>query len=432
MFGKRKGREPVQQPEPAPRKPSPTQGGVGRLGTVIVNRSALAKAGEPGNYALIQAVVNFTNAMTGDGLYTRFELPEKALQAFHADFYLAQVLNGGHSQFIHNSFGNLPFVITDVRAGLAGMRAEKILAIFERAAAWIAANPDEAKKQTGFEGGRAALLDELDSAFYDANKETPMIAQSSLWIKDWPELRAVDDADYVEAIRRVIMLNPLREERLLWTSIRNLLTQTMDWFQVGVRLACASMPEPAVVVGIGGGSIMEIEGAQQMAFLVRASGAQNRYCVVTNDHAAAYESIQPVHPMPGTMDADPDATARIARLRGRNVGKKLAHVKRETIAGIIELAGEYYAPAAIDLLLRKAGVDPREAMVSPATIEPGSEGPGVKWLILAGNEPFYGLSLPRGSVLLRPGQKDAVAMVTKQDAEAHAKRAAAGAIKAPE
>jgi len=107
-------------------------------------------------------------------------------------------------------------------------------------------------------------------------------------------------------------------------------------------------------------------------------------------------------------------------------------VKRETIAGVIELAGEYYAPSALDLLLRRAGIDPHGAVVAPAAIEPGSGGPGIKWLIFAGGEPLYGLSLPMGSVLLRPGQKESVALVSRADAEAHAKRAAAGAIKAPE
>ena len=71
--------------------------------------------------------------------------------------------------------------------------------------------PDDVSKQTGFEGGRAPLLDELDSLFYAADKAAPMINQSARWIASWPELRAVDDADYPEAIRRVrqVMSQPL-------------------------------------------------------------------------------------------------------------------------------------------------------------------------------------------------------------------------------
>jgi hypothetical protein len=170
MFGKRKSKEPMQQPDPnlrptAPGAASEPPNRLSMLSTVIVPRSALAKGGEPGDYALVQAVVKFFHAMTQQGLYSRFELAPRALQAFHADFYLAQVNHGGHSQFIHNCFQNLPVVLADVHAGLMGMNAQRFPPIFEHAAAWIAANSDEVKKQTGFAGGGAPLLDELDSAF---------------------------------------------------------------------------------------------------------------------------------------------------------------------------------------------------------------------------------------------------------------------------
>lgn len=434
MFGKRKGREPVRQPDPTPRRAFTQPTGAGTLGTVIVKRSQAAKAGEPGNYDLIQGLVNFVNAMTQDGLYSRFEIPQKAMQAYHADFYLAQVLNGGHSQFIHNSFGNLPFVVKDTRAALEGMKADALLAIFERAASWIEANPEEVKKQTGFEGGRAPLLDELDTAFYKANDATPMIVQSSLWIKSWPELRAVDDTDYVEAMRRVILLNPLREERLLADSVVRLVKQTMDWFLVGVGLACANSENKEVVLSIGGGSVMEIEGQQQMAFYVRTSADQPRYCVVTKEHAALYECIEPANNAP---DADVsglenDATARLARYRGKQVGRRLSYVKRETIAGVIELSGEYLAAGAIDLLLRRANADPQNAVVAARSIEIRQGAPIVDWLVLAGNQAFVVISHKNGSALLSPMDSKHLATVRTDEIRAHLDRAAAGRIKAPD
>lgn len=431
MFGKRKGREPVQQPDPTPRRPAPT--GAGTLGTVIVRRSTLAKAGEPGNYDLIQGLVNFVNAMTHDGLYSRFEIQQKAMQAYHADFYLAQVLNGGHSQFIHNCFANLPFVIKDVRAALQGMKADSILAIFERAAAWIEANPAEVKQQTGFDGGRAALLDELDTAFYKANDETPMIVSSSLWIKSWPELRAVDDADYVEAIRRVIMLNPLREERLIANSIVNLVTQTIDWFQVGVSLACSSGEKVELKLSIGGGSLMEIEGKHEMAFFVRTNAPQPRYVVVTKEHAAAYEHIDTSH-MPALDPADEHLSGddRIARRRGRSVGRKLSHVKRETIAGVIELSSDYLTAGAIDLLLRRAGIDPHGAAVTARPVEPRAGGPIGNWFVAAGGQVLYVVCHKNGSALLDPTNGKDHGAVRMDEVKAHLDRAAAGRIKAPE
>jgi hypothetical protein len=317
MFGKRQGREPVQQPDGSRRPHTPS--GAGKLSTVIVPRSSLAKAGEPGNYALIQAVINFVNAMTRDGVYARFELTDKAMQAFHSDFYLAQVLNGGHSQFIHNCFQNLPFVVEDVRAGLTGMEARAFLPIFEQAAAWIIANPEEAKKQTGFEGGRAPFLDELDTQFYAANQDTPMIQLSSLWIKAWPELRPVDDADYVEAMNRAFLLNPLREQRLAANSLTHLVKHTLDPFLVSLGHACATAERPEIVISLGGGSIMEIEGKVQMAFYVRTNASRARYAVITKDHTTLYEHIEPIDVKPLREPSMDKLTGdqRIARERGR-------------------------------------------------------------------------------------------------------------------
>src|SRR4030095_16146712 len=93
-------------------------------------------------YVLVSAVVNFVNAMMSQGLYSRYEIPAKALQAYHADYYLAQVNNGGHHQFIHNSGGALKFAVPDIRGGLSGMAAEAHLAIFEEMAALLEKFPD--------------------------------------------------------------------------------------------------------------------------------------------------------------------------------------------------------------------------------------------------------------------------------------------------
>src|SRR5262245_6538776 len=231
MFGRFSRNKDQERMATAPAQRA--QSAAGTLAHVIVPRSAVLQAAEPAKaYDLVQAVVNFVNTMTGDGLYTRSEIPAKAMQAYHADFYLAQVKNGGHSQFIHNSHNNLSFVLADVRAGLSGMKAQAHLAIMERMVAWIAQNPDEASKQTRFRGGRAPLLDELDTLFYKTDQATPMIAQSVRWILSWPELKAVNDAEYQETMRRTALMNPLSEARLVSRSVGNLARQMTEWFHV--------------------------------------------------------------------------------------------------------------------------------------------------------------------------------------------------------
>lgn len=438
MFGKRKGREQVQQPGEGTRSSRVDQpSSIGTLATVIVPRSAVARANNGESpYDLVQALVNFVNVMTGEGLYSRFELPAKAMQAYHADFYLAQVNNGGHSQFIHNSFANLPFIVKDVRAALEGMKADAVLAIFERMAAWVAQNPDEVTKQTGFDGGRAPLLDELDKLFYAADKAAPLIAQNARWIASWPELRAVDDADYPEAIRRAATLNPLREARLVTRSVENLRTQMTEWLHVGIGLACATGPSIEIKLAIGGGAAMDVEGEQQMVFHVRTNADTPRLCVVTKTYAAAYERVEANNPpMPDMNDIEgmkqAIADGRLAQYKGPSAGRKLSHVKSEAIAGVIELASEYGAPVALDLLLRRAGIETGGAVVAPMSIEPKVGGAIVNWVVAAGGQALFAMSHPNGSALLRPGDNKHLATVRKSEIAEHAARVEAGTIKLP-
>lgn len=408
MFWKRKQDEPAQQ-RAANTQPqrfgAPT--GIGKFTTVIVPRSAVLRASDPEKaYDLVQAVINFINTMMGEGIYSRDEIPAKAMQAYHADFYLAQVKNGGHSQFIHNCHGNLKYILADVRAGLTGMKAEKHLSIFERMAAWIGQHPDEASKQTGFTGGREPLLDELDSKFYGADKITPMIGMSALWIVAWPELRPVDDADYREAMRKSVMMNPLREPRLMWRSVDSLLAQMTQWFHVGVGLACANANPQELKLEIRGGWIMEIEGSNETVWFVVTNANQPRYCVVTEKHAAAYEAVNV-----------------------KTAGKKLSYVRSETIRGVIELAMEYDAPVIIDLLLRQAGIETKGAMVSPMAITPRADGPLLHCLVAAGGQSFIAVSASGRGMLLRASDNQQLAIVRKPDIQEHAARAEAGAVK---
>jgi hypothetical protein len=420
LFGKRK--TPVARP---------------LLETVIVPRSAVERAANPGKeYVLVSAVVDFVNAMMSQGLYSRHEIPVKAVQAYHADYYLAQVNNGGHHQFIHNSTGTLKYAVPDIRGGLSAMNAEMHLAIFEEMAALLANFPD----------GRALLaapesrsLGPLDTRFYGLEKTTPMSRLSSAWISGWPELRVMDDADARRAIQESAMLNPAREARMLSRSIERLTVQMTNRVHVGIGLACATATPPQIKVELGIGDSMEIEGRQQTGFFVRTSTMASatqalRFCVVSDSHAAAYECIQPDNPpMPkfgdveGTLAAIRDG--RMAQFKGPHAGKKLSHVEGETIAGVIQLATRYRAAAALDLLLRRAKIETEGAKAAPFSIAPDEGGMSVKWFVAAGRHLLFAVSGTDGSILWSPAEKRGLAQVSMDEIEDHAARANAGAIK---
>lgn len=122
--------------------------------------------------------------------------------------------NGGHSRFIHNCGANAALIWADTRSGLQAMEAGIHAGILEEMLSWVEAEPCEAARQNGFEV-RAERLDELDKAFHVANKEASMIDASARWILGWPELTAVDDANYREILYRSADMNLLRANRLV-------------------------------------------------------------------------------------------------------------------------------------------------------------------------------------------------------------------------
>src|SRR5262249_51011548 len=188
----------------------------GRLTTVVVRRAALDRAKQPGKaYDLVYAVVEYVNHLQREGVYHAREMPAPALQAYHADYYLAQVNNGGHSQFIANTGANLLTTSADALAGLKAMGADAQHRILGEMIAWAKANPQEAAAQNGF-SVRAKLLDELDPRFYEAEKQTSMIDRSARWIAGWSDLRVVEDSQYAAEIHRLAQVNPHLALRKIW------------------------------------------------------------------------------------------------------------------------------------------------------------------------------------------------------------------------
>jgi hypothetical protein len=256
-----------------------------------------------------------------------------------------------------------------------------------------------------------------------------MTERAARWISGWTELRAVDDSDYPEAIRLSATMNPLRQARLMKRTVARLARQMSDRLFVGAGLACANVPGIEAVRKIGFGSVMEIEGVEQKVFHVSTSANVIRLCVVDDVHAAAYEFVEPQNPhMPKFGDVEGWQQAigdgRLLEFKAPFARAKLSEIRPETIAGVIELAAEYRAAAAIDLLLRKAAVDTRQLHVSARGIEIKGGGTAVvSWLILCGEDAFVAQSGPRGSALFQADGVSQIAFAPMAEIVQHADRA---------
>jgi|GEM_PF-2860469 len=397
---------------------SEDKGGSLLVPLIMVPRSKIEEADEE-SFHLVFAVMQFVVTMVSKGLYRYPEINPKAMQVFHADQYSSEVKNGGHSQFIHNAGSEIDTMIANARAGLSACGAKGQLATLEKMSAWVAKHPDEAAKQTGFEGGRDKFLDTLDDAFYEADDAMPMEDLLARWIASWPDLQIVDDDNYDDAIDRLVRSNPQREGRLLHESVSKLVSQMLSHREVGAGLACARASPSEIKLALGMARVLDVEGEKQMVFYLRTNAEEPRLCASTKTHVAIYEYIAP---------DDPPVIRSGENLLGASaprVGARLGRAEEFEIQTVIQLSEQNHAPVAVDLLLRKAGFDPIGAIVSANSVAQTEQGPVVNWVVLVSDRTFLSLSSPNGSVLLDGGDYEKLAETTMPELDAHFDRSAA-------
>ncbi|MFS8184960.1 DUF4375 domain-containing protein [Pseudovibrio denitrificans] len=127
---------------------------------LILPRSALHSE----IYQPVCSLVDYVNSLFEEGFS-----PDTVLRDFvdlyYLDFYDAQVRNGGHSQFIHNSFDNLFSNLERAERAAKMIGFPKLANLVHRCHTFCINNPEETAEQNGF-SQRAAELDDLDNELY--------------------------------------------------------------------------------------------------------------------------------------------------------------------------------------------------------------------------------------------------------------------------
>ena len=213
---------------------------------------------------IVSDAVDFVNYMQQQGAYLRDELPPNSHLAYHTDYYLAQVANGGHGQFVGNSRWD-PIVITDITRGLAAMNAEPYRSIFSDLCSLIESDKGRAERiaeGSGF-GEIDPAIKALDDRFFEHDTYktfSPMIAR---WLRGLPELEVVADADYTQRLQQLWDSNPQREARLAIRADEILNANLENPLWVAGRLLCfkaGCMPMQAL--GNGDPSTVTPDGEQ--------------------------------------------------------------------------------------------------------------------------------------------------------------------------
>jgi len=183
---------------------------VASLPVIIVPQSAYDSEKE---YSLPAAVVDFVNHAVGTARFLREEIPLQAMQAFHVDYYIAQVNNGGHSQYVGNS-GWHQYQIDDIRAGLAAIGIEDAIELYEDLCAFADSHPEEFRagmEARGF-GTFPEFFEKADKLFF-AGLNDRLMKGNSDWIRSLDCLHVLEDGQYRKVMTELPGRNPEAAQR---------------------------------------------------------------------------------------------------------------------------------------------------------------------------------------------------------------------------
>src|SRR5215470_3428013 len=144
--------------------------------SVVVSDQSFAST-EP--FDIVSSNIEFVNALFGEHLRAD-EIAPDGLRSYYVDYYLAQVNNGGFSQFVYNSHWSL-LMNGFIREGLAAIKAQGHLALFDESAALVEHLGGD-RLQTFLESeyfGTNAERDALDAnndRFYDLSEAEDLLA----------------------------------------------------------------------------------------------------------------------------------------------------------------------------------------------------------------------------------------------------------------
>ncbi len=388
------------------------------MDAVLVKRSSVegARAGTD-TESLAFDVFDFVHAMIWDGYYETNQINPKAIDLYHVEKYYGEIMNGGHSQFIHNTAA-AEHSWNDALEALQAMGASKHEHILRRMMSWVEENPEEAAKQTGFTGGIAPYLDQLDEEFYEVNRESPLTDMTSRWALGWDELRAVDDEEFEHEIIKLTKLNPDRTREMASRRIDWLNRQITEWLYASTGMAAAAVP------GDGGRRYLyspleaEVDGLDILICKIDTLD-KTRWAVVSDSWTRIYEFLEENTEAKSQDDPEDDIHAAIRQKAAAWYGKghagaQLSEVDAARTEDIINLAISHDAAVALDLLLRNAGHE-EETKVFVSAIRKSRIWPApasVEWAIIIKDELLTARTSAIGASLTRENSDGTTLMLT--------------------
>lgn len=201
-------------------------------------------------YDIINSNISFVNALL-EAYFNPDEISSNAFRSYYVDYYLAQLKNGGFSQFVYNSRWNEQ-VVTYVREGLVAMDARYQLAFFEQGAELVTALGQE-RLERFFESdyfdenAERDFLNALNDQFAAIDQQENLIILNANWLRQLPDLVVLPIADMEAEVKRRSEALPDRDERIAYA--RSLEPEYMKYIralceQVGYELSRVTGANP--------------------------------------------------------------------------------------------------------------------------------------------------------------------------------------------
>jgi hypothetical protein len=183
---------------------------------VLVRQSAA----DLDDYELFQEVVDFVNWLQREARLTFSEIGPLAQSTYFTDQYIAQVNNGGHTQYVHNVLhfnrtrGTMDPTLDTVEATLARIAPSGYLSILHEFRALLRAHDEITARRYHPPPDTPYYkeLNALDDRFFALDDKARELALGQL-LRTSPAFRILSDDDFEAEKANIIARNKLFEER---------------------------------------------------------------------------------------------------------------------------------------------------------------------------------------------------------------------------
>jgi len=162
----------------------------------VVVLSAESLHGE-GDDDAVQFNVSFANALLRE-LLRLSEISRDAVTGYYVDYYLAQICNGGFSQFVYNTSWK-PEVVSIVKDGLRKIGATQHLSLFEKGEWLVTHEPSKLREFLSGEyfgvNKERDRFDSITKQFFSLDKTESLRELNASWLKSRPNLCVVPLAE---------------------------------------------------------------------------------------------------------------------------------------------------------------------------------------------------------------------------------------------